>query len=700
MLAYPAKAATSAFLREDFTSLATSQKNGIVRYGAPLPDLRQGLVLNGSDQYCTLALEPGILQGKQNTFVVEFIPEDDYDYDAFQTYFCTGGVASTVYSLEKRDNAANNILVVYLGNTLIGLIQSATYSPYWRTGQVNRFVLSGESGNTKLFFNGVQVLSIATAYTPKVPTLCYIGRSSSAYGYVKGTIKSLSFYRRLFSLADAQALESGLFALDQPTVNLDLTYPATTTTQARGTNTSYDAFLIDGDMEAVGTAAWTAALGAVLSKETGTPYQGAQVLRIAGVAGAIAYPTAGGYIVGRRYRVTGVARSDGVAVPSVIDASSGAQKWLGTTSTDWQRFDVTMVVSSVSGFGLRWISGLGSYVEFDDVKVAPSDELLDDADMEDTSAWQWLVNYGTTSKETGSPYSGTQCLRITADAVAGTRYPQAYQAILTAGKRYRVTGWVRSDGTQTPRILDTAQYLFFGTTSTDWQRIDVTFVAQGVQPVHYFVVTDPTATEYVEFDSLSYKEVLDVADNKTHTGEAFVLYGSPVYANPGYQFVAGSDYARCNFAEGLWGGAEQSFVMAFSPSFDLPGPYNVYFWDSANGKRHFVYHDNGGTAFSIFMGNTFVGTTSSVLPYWRKNGLNVLVVATKSGNTDVYFNGHQVMTADSTAWSVQDPAEITIGNAYTGSAGFQGVIYRFMSYPFKLSKLQALDLTYQLGVVS
>ena len=75
--------------------------------------------------------------------------------------------------------------------------------------------------------------------------------------------------------------------------------------------------LVDGNMEANNTDAWTADNGAVLSKQTTNPYRGMRVLRVAD--GTELYPSARQtLIVGTTYRVTGVARGDGRQDPEYI----------------------------------------------------------------------------------------------------------------------------------------------------------------------------------------------------------------------------------------------------------------------------------------------------------------------------------------------------------------------------------------------
>ncbi len=135
---------------------------------------------------------------------------------------------------------------------------------------------------------------------------------------------------------------------------------------------------LDGNMEAVGTTDWTALYGAALSKQTGSPYSGVQVLRV--TYGGTNNPSAannGPTVIGRTYRATGWARSDGSGVPRFQDGFTSM--WTGTTSTDWQEFDVTYVAVA-TGCRLNCQTSGAAFAEFDQVKVVEERRLtqLDD----------------------------------------------------------------------------------------------------------------------------------------------------------------------------------------------------------------------------------------------------------------------------------------------------------------------------------
>jgi hypothetical protein len=182
--------------------------------------------------------------------------------------------------------------------------------------------------------------------------------------------------------------------------------------------------------------------------------------------------------------------------------------------------------------------------------TAPASNMLIDGNMEAAGTASWLDFHSSLSKQTTNPHSGSRLFRITAAAFAGARYPQTYQTILTIGKKYRATGYVRSDGTQIPNIAAGQPTIFTGTASTAWQPFDVTFTTTGVNFGCYFITNNPAGTEYIEFDDVRVEPLYDTTANiavttpvGTGTGTGIFTY----YAAPTITTVAPS---TGNFAGG------------------------------------------------------------------------------------------------------------------------------------------------------
>lgn len=352
--------------------------------------------------------------------------------------------------------------------------------------------------------------------------------------------------------------------------------------KSEGTATQ-PSMLIDGDMEAVDTSAWAEGTYATLSKEPGTRTggSGTTVLRLTNTdAVQLALATQTVLISGDKCRVTGWGRGDGGVQRPTIRNSSGITRWSGSTSTDWQYFDITFSAYTAVFYLATFTGGIGGWVEFDDVTVEalpkqrlykvgagwmrnasklcssgnrirgflseqetenlclystsfgsgawfpidPDDGILPDADMEagDTASWT-AANNAVLTKEsnprTGSV--GSQCLRV---AYSDTSLPRAAQTILTLNSTYRITGWCRGDGSGAyPAIYNGGINLFNGTTSVSWQYFDFTFVAESTSNLYLYAFGSSSPGEYSEWDDILIYP-LSEAPNKEE--EAVSLIGS------------------------------------------------------------------------------------------------------------------------------------------------------------------------------
>lgn len=135
--------------------------------------------------------------------------------------------------------------------------------------------------------------------------------------------------------------------------------------------------------------------------------------------------------------------------------------------------------------------------------------ILPDGDMKSLKINEWVTSGSTLLKIDDVK----RWLRITGTANNG----QAYQRILVSGKTYRVTGYCRGNGTASPRVyLGAGKYFFIGTTSTDWQYIDITFTATD----NYFSLMAYGASgEYADFAEIKVCEVgSDEVIYKTENG--------------------------------------------------------------------------------------------------------------------------------------------------------------------------------------
>ena len=276
----------------------------------------------------------------------------------------------------------------------------------------------------------------------------------------------------------------------------------------------------DGDMEASGTASWTAGNSATLSKESGTRTGGvgSQVLRVTrnGVNNPYTRLTASILTIGRQYRITGWARSDTNVAPSVLD-SGAVYVWTGTTSGAWESFDA--VFTAVGTNPYFWVPATidGQYCEFDDVRVEllesrtlnvgqlgrTGPQLLADGDMERADVGAWTALSATLTKDTGVYVGGAQSLKNT---TTGAGNGAARQSPLTVGTRYHATGYARGDGSGYPRVYNAGTLLWTGAPTASWQYFDLVFTAGAVE-FDLYTMNGGVAGRYTHWDNVSVTEV-------------------------------------------------------------------------------------------------------------------------------------------------------------------------------------------------
>ena len=192
-MAYPKRPSENLIFRELFDSVSSVVDNEGTLINSP--SVSNGVTLNGTNQYVSYSVTGEFFNNSPEiTLEVWFNPDFNYDEDAARTIVSS---SPNAYMLQKRNNAENNVILLYLANQLIAAIPQAAYSSNWNQNGLNHMVVCGANGDTDVYLNNNQVVTADnSAWTPASVTGIEIGATDTPLNYFDGIIYQYSIYNR------------------------------------------------------------------------------------------------------------------------------------------------------------------------------------------------------------------------------------------------------------------------------------------------------------------------------------------------------------------------------------------------------------------------------------------------------------------------------------------------------------------------
>jgi len=289
-------------------------------------------------------------------------------------------------------------------------------------------------------------------------------------------------------------------------------------------------------------------------------------------------------------------------------------------------------------------------------------ELLTDPNFDNATIDDWVASSAviSLSLSTASPYNGTQALRLT----RATAYGYAKFTTLTSGKRLKVRGKARGDGTFYPRITDdSGNVLWAGTTSTAWQDFDFETISTG-----WLVLYTPLAGggngNWIEFDAMSIELMENLTDNKgTLGGTAKLGDGSttttmPTILAPHGAGFDGGDYIDMGRITQLEGASKATIAWMWKPT-------------TLANSRGFGKDDGTGNERLIFFESTPSGGAAKVAISAATGGSSYAISGGYPIRQGVYYTG--IMVFDGTQATANNRLKLYIDGkeitdfVYTGS---------------------------------
>lgn len=355
----------------DFRSPLTVAQQNIQLVGAPT--VGNGLELDGTTQYAIAHCSLGL----GDTWVkIVFDPDFAANDGVSHWLVAAGGSWPSQGSFHAVKHSGNSLLI-YFGTAYV-YSTLANYSAYWNVGQKNTLIISfglGASTNRAMYLNGNKLTaSVGTTAVSQVISDIVIGASDNYASKFDGTIHQVIIGEGQITDEDEARLYAGdigeSLRADEPLIHLPCR-------RVQVSDAALADTLVDGDMEAVGTAAWFSP--ELLSKQGGAAV-GLQCLGIgldlvSGVVQATQSGTGFDTASGNKYRLSGYVRCN----QAVLDHGSTRiyQAGYGFVSpyillpatTSWQFFSEEFTATrtaktAVGGFAI----GLnGQYWEFDEL---------------------------------------------------------------------------------------------------------------------------------------------------------------------------------------------------------------------------------------------------------------------------------------------------------------------------------------------
>lgn len=182
------------------------------------------------------------------------------------------------------------------------------------------------------------------------------------------------------------------------------------------------------------------------------------------------------------------------------------------------------------------------------------------------------------------------------------------------------------------------------------------------------------STDAERFRYCTFAERFESAQHVRENGGT--IMGTPPI-NFGVTLNGTTDYITYRRVDSLFDTSIISFVLEFYPATAANEDADRHII-SSTGDDYRVKHLNAASSYAlqITLGNIDISSIpyATYSPYWYTGSRNVLVISSTSGNTNVWMNGVQILTADATAWTPLPPAVLYVGSGSAGTELFSGKI--------------------------
>lgn len=156
-------------------------------------------------------------------------------------------------------------------------------------------------------------------------------------------------------------------------------------------------------------------------------------------------------------------------------------------------------------------------------------------------------------------------------------------------------------------------------------------------------------------------------------------------------FDGSNDYMTMDAA--CLGNVEQTIAIEFWPNFKADDGVS-YVWLAGDTNPVRVYKQGSDSTLRLYCAGVSIANIpfSTYGEFWIQNGRNSLVISFKSGTSNAWLNGHQILVNDATTYTLLSSGVLYVGRWETSAFFFNGNMTRFMVIPKILTATQRLDL--------
>ena len=391
--------------------------------------------------------------------------------------------------------------------------------------------------------------------------------------------------------------------------------------------------------------------------------------------------------IGKRYKVTFYAKAaSGTPSMSISDSFSAVSPI--TLDTNYTLYTVYAVATSTT-FVVKRNSAASNSIFVDSVTLALAD--ADFADWAETTSGSSTIN-----AETSAPFAGTYACRMDIDAAGNA--PYLSQAILTIGRRYKVTVQAKkgSAGTLSFRIGNSSSTVQTATTSYALYTEYFTATTTSLFLLLNFGPSNSLFFDNVTLESVGPTQVAGIAQGTATDGLPAARWND--------QSGNGNNFTQTTLTKRPVVDADGITIQALdfdgvddvmSNSTDLigTGDITVYAvikpqgWGGVSAGRiisneQFVFKvdGNGGAGRFALISNASTTAVSANSSITLNTAYVLAATRTAAGVTNLYINGSLSGTADQSSGTPVAGSPTYIGNSAAGTRAFNGLLGDILRY--------------------